>query len=188
MEKTNLNDKHVNVFFNNVEPRFNEFKKTIERMARESNMFFDEDVFMDTIIKCASTFSNQNATDSDVNHYFWVAYKQNSFSNFSRNKFRDTVNLDDFGDTILDDDYNVDVDEIIDLIENEVRNKFGEQIYKAWILHVCYDYTYKELDICGYKGLNLHNAFRQIKRYICQKFANENKTFNRLLKENNFIV
>ena len=189
MEKTNLNDDNVNAFFNNVTPRFNSFKKNIERMEKESNIFFDEDVFMDTIIKCSDTFNKQDATNLDVDHYFWIAYKQNSFSNFSRNKFRDTVNLDDFGDSIFeDDDYNADVDEIIGLIKNEVKNKFGEQIYNAWILHVGYDYTYQELELCGYKGLNLHNEFRQIKRYICQKFVNENKTFKRLLKENNFIV
>lgn len=157
-------------------------------MAKENNMFFDEDVFMDTILKCYETFHDENANNDNVDHYFWVAYKQNCFSNFSRNKFRDTVNLDDFGDKILDDDYNVDVDEIIDLIKNEVKSKFGEQIYNAWILHICYNYTYKELEICGYKGLNLHNEFRQIKRYICQKFANENNNFRTLLKENNFIV
>ena len=32
--------------------------------------------------------------------------------------------------------------------------------FATWILHVCYDYTYAELEQRGYEGLNLHNEFR----------------------------
>jgi hypothetical protein len=133
------------------------------------------------------TFSTENATDSDVDNYFWIAFKQNSFSNFSRNKFRNTVNFDEYGDNIFDDEYNSDIDEIVDLIKNEVKDKFGEEIFQAWMLHVCDDYTYEELEQYGYKGLNLHNDFRQIKRYINQKFVNKNTNLKRLLRENNFL-
>ena len=181
-----LNDK-VNAFFHNVEPRFESFKKKIKKLSTKNDIIFDEDVFMDTIIRCMETFSTENASDSDVDNYFWIAFKQNSFSNFSRNKFRNTVNFDEYGDDISDDEYNSDIDEIVDLIKNEVKNKFDEEIYQAWILHVCDGYTYEELEQYGYKGLNLHNEFRQIKRYISQKFVNKNTNLKRLLRENNFL-
>lgn len=157
------------------------------KLANKNKLTFNEDVFMDTIIRCMETFSVENATDMDVDNYFWKAFKQNSFSNFSRNKFRDTVNLDDFGDNLIDEDYNTDIDEIVDLIKNEVKNEFGETIYNAWILHICNGHTYTELEENGYDGLNLHNEFRQIKRHISNQFVKKNSKLRRLLTENNFI-
>lgn len=186
MENDSL-DYNVNLFFHNIEPRFNKFKSKIKKLAHNNNIIFDEDVFMDTLIKCMSTFSTENASDVDIDNYFWKSFKQNSFTNFSRDKFRNTVNFDDFGDNILIDEYNADIDEIVDLIKNEVKDKFGDDIYSAWILHVCNDYTYTELEENGYEGLNLHNEFRQIKRYICQKLINKNKKLKMLLVENNLF-
>jgi hypothetical protein len=186
MENICLNNK-VNAFFHNVEPRFESFKKKIKKLSTKSDIIFDEDVFMDTIIRCMETFSTENASDSDVDNYFWIAFKQNSFSNFSRNKFRNTVNFDDFGDVTINEEYNADIDEIVDLLRNEVEKEFGSQICDAWILHICYDYTYAELEKRGYEGLNLHNEFRQIKRYIHNKVLKENKKLKNLLKDNNII-
>ena len=180
-------DNKVNAFFHNVEPRFESFKKTIKKIAKKNDIDFDEDVFMDTIIRCQETFTNENATNTDVDNYFWVAFKQNTFSKFSRNKFRDAVNFDDHDADIFDDEYNSDIDEIVDLIKNEVKDKFGDIIYQAWMLHICNGYTYEELEDYGYKGLNLHNEFRQIKRYINQKFINKNVNLKRLLRENNVL-
>lgn len=186
MENSCFNDE-TNIFFRNVEPRFEPFKKNIKKMAIQNNIMFDEDVFMDTIIKCATTFSNKNATNKDIDMYFWMAFKQNSFSNFSRNKFRDTVNFDNINIDIFNENYNSDIDNILDLIKDEIINKFGENIYNAWILHICDEYTYTQLEENGYKGLNLHNDFRQIKRFIKQKLIKNNKILKELLRENNFI-
>lgn len=186
MENICLNSQ-VNLFFHLIEHRFKSFKNKIKKIAKKNNIIFDEDVFMDTLIKCNNTFNIENATEEDIDIYFWTSFKQNCFSKFSRNKFRDTINFDNFGDDIIDDDYNIDIDEIVDLIKSEVKTKFGTQLYDAWILHVCEDYTYIELEEYGYKGLNLHNEFRQIKRYICNKFIKNNNKLKILLKENNFI-
>ena len=179
----------VNTFIHNIESRFNSFKKKIEKLSKKNNITFDEDVFMDTVIHCSETFPSKNATNEDIDTYFWVAFKQNTFSTFTRNKFRNSVNLDNFADDIdiIDEEYNNDIDKIVDLIKNEVRNEFGDKIYEAWILHICRNYTYEELESNGYEGLNLHNEFRQIKRYITGKFIKKNKKIRVLLAENNII-
>lgn len=187
MEEICLKNETDNVFIRNIEPRFKSFKKKIEKMSKKYNVEFDEDIFMDTIISCMQTFSTKDATDTDIENYFWIAFKQKTFSNFSRNKFRDTINFDNFGDDIIDEYYNKDIDEIVDLIKSEVKAEFGDKIYDAWILHVCNDYTYIELEKIGYEGLNLHNEFRQIKRHICNKFVKTNKKLKTLLIENNFL-
>lgn len=185
MEKDNYPD--VNVFFHNIKSRFNSFRSKIEKMSQKNGIEFDEDVFMDTLLKCADTFPNENATDVDIDTYFWKAFKQNCYSNFSRNKFRNTVNFNNFDDNICNEVYNSDIDEIVDLIKSEVKTKFGDDIYNAWVLHVCYNKTYSELEEYGYKGLNLHNEFKQIKRYICQKAINKNQSLKRLLIDNDFL-
>ena len=175
-------------FFQSVSGEdFKSFKNKIKNWSIRSNINFNEDVFMDTILRCMTTFSNENATNADVEHYFWRAFKQNSFSYFSRNKFKDSDKFDVFKETKLDSEYNADIDEIVDLLRNEVEKEFGSQICDAWILHICYDYTYAELEKRGYEGLNLHNEFRQIKRYIHNKVLKENKKLKNLLKDNNII-
>jgi hypothetical protein len=177
----------VNKFFNCIGADFKSFKEKIFKLALKSNIEFNEDVFMDTIIRCANTFPSENATKIDIENYFWRAFKQNSFSNFSRNKFHDTINFDVFGDGIVDNEYNADIDEIVDLLKNEVEKEFGSQICDAWILHNSYGLTYEELEKRGYEGLNLHNEFRQIKRHIFNKFVKENKKIKTLLIDNNFL-
>ena len=186
MENVSINT-NSNTFIRNLEPRFKSFKAKIKKLAHKNKIIFDEDVFMDTLIKCMDTFQNERASNDDIDNYFWASFKKNSFSNFSRDKFRNTINFDDFGDNILNDEYNFEIDEIVVLIKSEVKSKFGDDIYNAWILHTCNDYTYSELEKNGYEGLNLHNEFRQIKRYICQKLINKNKQLKTLLIENNFL-
>ena len=184
----NCLDTQMKKFFQSVSDKeFKAFKTKIIKLAANNNIDFNEDVFMDTIVRCMTTFSKEDATNVDVEHYFWRAFKQNSFSYFSRNKFKDTINFDIFGDNILNTEYNADIDEIVDLLKNEVEKEFGSQICDAWILHVCYDYTYTELEQRGYEGLNLHNEFRQIKRFIFGKLLKDNNKLKTLLKDNNFI-
>jgi hypothetical protein len=167
---------------------FNTFKKKIMKLAAKNDIKFDEDVFMDTIVKCLTTFSKDNASNKDVENYFWTAFKQNSYSYFSRDKFKDSLDFDIFGDGIYNDaNYNADIDDIVDLLKNEVEKKFGKDICEAWFLHVGENYTYAELEKRGYEGLNLHNEFRQIKRHICKRFVKNNNKLKTLLKDNNFI-
>lgn len=186
--KSECLNTQMKTFFQSVDDDgFKNFKNKIMRLAAKNDINFDEDVFMDTIIRCLTTFSKENATNEDVEHYFWTAFKQNSYSNFSRDKFKDSVDFSIFGDGIVCKEYNPDIDEIVDLVKSEVKKKFSKDIYEAWILHVCNDYTYSELEQHGYEGLNLHNEFRQIKRYILNKFVKNNKKINTLLKDNNLI-
>lgn len=187
MENKSL-DAPMKKFFQSVSgDGFKSFKEKIMKLAAKNNVEFDEDVFMDTVVRCMATFSTENATNVDVEHYFWKAFKQNSFSHFSRNKFRNAANFESVKDIVIDVDYNADIDEIVDLLKTEVEKKFGKQICEAWILHICYNYTYAELEKKGYGDLNLHNEFKQIKRFIRNKLVKDNKKIKNLLKDNDFI-
>lgn len=175
-----------NVFFNKIESRFKTFKNKIEKLSYKNNIGFDEDVFMDTILRCTEAFKNENATDNDVDNYFWKAYKQNMISSCTRDKFRNSVPLDKIYDNNNDCVYSDDIDEIVEIIKKEVNENFGDKIFDAWLLHICNGLTYGELE-CEYAGLNLHNKFRHIKRHITQKYVNKNPKLKKLLIENNLI-
>lgn len=176
----------TNPFVKYIESNFNDLRKKTENKSRKEKMCFNEDVFMDTIVKCLTNFSKETITVTEIEKYFWKAYKQNIYSKFSRDDFNNMVDFDDCDIDIIDEDYNEDIDNIVEIIKNEVKQKFGPTIYDAWLLHVCNNYTYTELEKIGYKGLNLHNEFRQIKRFI-KKIVENNDDFKTLLFENNFI-
>jgi hypothetical protein len=176
-----------NIFFSKVEPRFNSFKTKIMKFSKLNKISFDEDVFMDTIIRCSETFKVENATNEDIDKYFWVAFKQNYYSKFKFNKFEQTVNLDDIDDDIIDEPYNSDIDEIIYLIKKEVYQEFGEKFYLAWIAHIEDGITYDELENKGYNKIELHNIIRQIKRHIKNQYVKNNKILKSLLFENGLI-
>ena len=186
MKKKCINAE-TNIFVCSIEPRFSSFKDKIKKLSKKHNIVFDEDIFMDTILKCIDTFPTQEAKDADVDNYFWVAFKQNSISATTRDKFRNMIDIDD-ADDIIDEIYNEDIDVIADVIKNEIICEYGDEIYNAWLLHICDGYTYKELSECGYGHLNLHNEFKKIKRYICNKVVKKNKCLQSMLDENGFYV
>lgn len=186
--KSDCLNTQMKKFFQSVDgSEFKSFKTKIMRLATKNDIEFDEDVFMDTIVKCLTTFSKDNATNEEIEKYFWTAFKQNSYSYFSRDKFKDSVDFESFKESIEVAEYNADIDDIVNLLKNEVEKEFGRDICEAWLLHICEDYTYSELEKRGYEGLNLHNEFRQIKRYINNKIIKNNKQLKTLLKDSNLI-
>ena len=120
--KTNVQSPS-NPFFTNVEKRFDIFKTKICKMAQKAKIGFDEDIFMDTLVKCMHTFSNPNPTDDDVDRYFWSAYKRNSYNSITRDRIRNRVDIDTLPEAIDEGDYNENIDNIVSIIEEEVRTR-----------------------------------------------------------------
>lgn len=175
-----------NPFFANIEPRFEAFKEKMCRLAHKSKVEFDEDIFMDTIIRCMKTFENKNTDNNEVDKYFWTAFRQNMLSAKTRNKFKEIVQIDTIAERMDEGEYNTDIDELVVIIENEVRREFGDKIYEAWYLHICENKTYKELEALGY-GDKLHNEFKRIKRHITNNLVKKDANFKKIAQENNLI-
>lgn len=175
-----------NPFFANIEPRFDAFKEKMCKLAHKHKVDFNEDVFMDTIIRCMKTFTNKTTNNNEVDKYFWTAFRQNMLSAKTRNKFKEVVQIDTISERIDESEYNTDIDELVVIIEDEVRQEFGNEIYEAWYLHICEGKTYKELEELGY-GDGLHNEFKHIKRHITTKLVKKNANFQKLAKENHLI-
>ena len=80
-----------------------------------------------------------------MDRYFWTAFRQNILSAKTRNKFKEVVQIETIAERIDESEYNADIDELVVIIENEVRQEFGNEIYEAWYLHICDGKTYKEV-------------------------------------------
>jgi hypothetical protein len=171
-----------NIFFSNIGPRFESFKTKMLKFSEKNKISFDEDIFMDTVIKCSQTFKTENATNDDVDKYFWVAYKQNYFSKVKRNKIGEIIDLDELEDDIIDDEYNSDIDDIISIIKEEIQRKFGERIYTLWFEHLETKGKTTDNDI-----KTLEKNVRKIKRYISGRYTKKNKNLKSLLKEHGYI-
>lgn len=176
-----------NPFFVNIEPRFDSFKEKMHKMASKNHLEFNDDVFMDTIIRCMSTFTNENPRDVDVDKYFWVSYKQNLLNHIKRNKFRNKTDITSANDLLDDDIYNNDIDVLAGMTEQAIKDEFGDRVFEAWRLHVCEDLTYKEIARLGYDDINCHNEFREIKRFITGKYLQSHPEYARLAKENHLF-
>lgn len=186
MKTTNVQSP-TNPFFANVDARFESFKTKMQKMAYKAKIGFDEDIFMDTLVKCMHSFKNPSPTNDDVDRYFWSAFRQNTYTSISRDRLRNRVNIETLPESIDESEYDETIDDIANMMEEEIRSTFGDNVYEAWALHVCENKTYKELDRLGYEGMNYHNEFRQIKRYMTGKFLKKNIKFHKLVKEKNLI-
>ena len=175
-----------NPFFANIEPRFEAFKDKMCKLAHKNKVEFDEDIFMDTLIRCMKTFENKTTNNNEVDKYFWTAFRQNMLSAKTRNKFKEIVQIDTIAERIDEGEYNTDIDELVVIIENEVRREFGDKIYEAWYLHICENKTYKELEALGY-GDGLHNEFKHIKRHITNNLVKKDANFKKIAQENHLI-
>ena len=179
------NVQPINPFFQNIEPRFDKFKAKMCALAQKNKMSFNEDVFMDTLIRCMKTFTKEDVNNSEVDKYFWTAFRQNMISSTSREHFKNMTQIETIPDRIDDNIYNEDIDVMADMMETEIRREFGDTAYDAWRLHVCDELTYKELQNMGY-GSDLHNLFKKIKRHML-RFTSKNTTFGNLVRENNLL-
>lgn len=131
---------------------------------------FDEDLFMDVFINCHNKLLDKLMTKSECIKYYWVAYlnkykteksKESRFIGFEDIKEQKSI-LNTYNyNPIIDNDYN----QIIEL----VRNKFDKDYVDAWLLHICDDKSYKELNDMGY-NFKFNDIFKRINKYVRKEF------------------
>jgi hypothetical protein len=176
----------TNRFFNNIESRFDELKTKTIKYAKKCNIDFDEDIFMDTILHCAEVCPDECYDNASIDNYFWVSYKQNVLTSKHRNKFKDSIDIDEPGVDVIDVIYNEDIDYIVDIIKDDIESKFGRVICEAWLLTVCEGWSINELESVGYRIPNIVKTFEKVDAYV-KNLSKTDSELKRLLYENNFI-
>jgi hypothetical protein len=81
---------------------------------------------------------------------------------------------------IIDIEYLPEMDELLDVVQFELYNKFDSDIVNAWFEHVVNNKTYEDIE----KTFNIHNLhyqFKKIRNYIRTELPLKNKRFKDLL-------
>lgn len=144
---------------------------------------FDEDLFVDVVLKCIKTLENKDLSKQEFSKYIWVAYLNKVKRIKSKKIFINS--LDDFIEVdenlyIIDEEYNENTDNLYNEIVKEIKNKFGESVTNAWILHICHNKSYKEL-ANDFRDMKFNFEFKRIKKYILNKLVKTNKNILELM-------
>lgn len=163
--------------------KFNEIKHNFICASKKNGLGFNEDIFIDSYIKCNETLKNKNLDENEIIKYFWVSYCNNIKKEFRNNKHKCNVEISESFDATVDEDYDDRKLVLYDTIITSVKEKYSELEYTLWYLHFVEKKSYESLVDMGYKNINFHNLFRNINYYIKNKLPNENTEYNNIIKD-----
>lgn len=171
--------KPNDVFLQKLGEKYEEVKKTFIVNMKKEKMGFDEDLFQETLIKCSETYKDDVNDIKKIKAYFWVAFRTNTIKKLSRVKH--VENIDEIDFDMIDEEYNPDIDEFVDIAKEELYDEFGEEITDLWIRHVVESLDYDEVE--KESGIrNVHYQFKKIRKYIREEIPKKNPRFKELLK------
>lgn len=167
-----------------VASNLDEIKKNFTIGLKKNGYLFDEDMFVDVGIRCATTLKDRELSKDECIKYFWTAY-----NNARKNNYRLPIHVssDDECDhdvTLKDDSqpYDKNIDIVCNIICNAVKEKFSGVEYSVWMDKIYEGKTYKELKE-KYGNINVLGIFRKIKKYILQKLPKTNKEYRERLDD-----
>ena len=157
----------------------NFFKKGLEKY----NIRFDDDIFSDTMLKCAEKFNKTGFDKNIAMQYFWISFKNNSLKINQRHKWR-YESMDDMSKyySIPNETYDNRTDIVYDIVMDYVSSDFNPEICNLWKMHVTQGYTYEDLEKMTEIN-NLHYQFRKIRDSIRTKLPDINPEFKKIIKE-----
>lgn len=167
-----------------VASNLDEIKKNFTIGLKKNGYLFDEDMFVDVGIRCATTLKGREMSKDECIKYFWTAY-----NNARKNQYRLPIHVssddeDDHEITIRDNSqsYDKNIDIVCNIICNAVKEKFSDVEYSVWMDKIYEGKTYKELKE-KYGNINVLGIFRKIKKYILQKLPKTNKEYREHLDD-----
>lgn len=148
----------TNRFMEMIGVNFDKIKSIFQSKIGKSGYLFDEDVFLDTIIKCNQKLSAETFEDRQFIAYLWTAFKNNTLRelNYFRNK----------GDDVFPEDLLIEPEDktLFYEVSKLIIDNFGEAIYKLFLLHAN-GATYEDLDKIS-DIPDLKNKFRKVREFV----------------------
>jgi len=167
-------------FLRQVSLIYEDIKKSFKLNIIKLKMEFDEDVFQDTLLQCANTYKDDVTDIKKIKAYFWVAFKQNTTNRLKRKKQMEDIDSMK-GFDIIDDEYQPEIDEFVEIVRDELYEEFGEKISNLWLRHAAQREHYIELE--EESGIdNIHYQFKKIRKYIREELPKKNPRFRELMK------
>lgn len=171
-----------------MEKKFHEIKNNFKRASVRNYISFDEDVFMDTYIKCYEHLKNTNMDEKQIIQYLWVSFINNIKKESKKNRYTiEKIGIEGaFNDDnieSIDEPYDDRRYKVYDYIISYVKENFNEDVFEAWYLHFTENKSYDDLIKLGFNNINFHNVFRNINNKIKTKLPKENKEYSNIIKE-----
>lgn len=171
--------KPNDVFLQKLGEKYEEIRGLFIVNMKKEKMEFDEDLFQETLIKCSETYKDDVNDMKKIKAYFWVAFKTNTIKKLSRQKHFENIDEIDFD--IIDEEYNPDIDEFVDIAKKYLYEEFGTELTDLWLRHVCESLDYEEVE--KESGIhNVHYQFKKIRRFIREEIPQKSPRFKELMR------
>ena len=158
-------------FMGIVAAHYMDIKKLFKSRLYNIDLQFDEDIFSDTFIKCATKFDNDIVSYDTAVKYFWTAYLNNvKLSKINTTKI-DFVELDenlhdcidDVYNELYDDDYTIN---IYNIVMNAITVKYGRDLMEIYSLHKFHGWSKDDLIDAGYDCDNFETNIKEIHKFV----------------------
>lgn len=166
-----------NTFINIVAYKYDTIKSLFSSRLYNMGLYFDEDLFNDTIIKCHEKFGT-SITDYDTTiKYFWIAYLNTIKSDINKSNNISIESLDTELHDCIDDIYNEFIDEeyakdIYNIVMDAITVKYGKDDMIIYSLYKYHNWSETDLKSAGYNCKNLKEKIKTIHRFVksyCKK-------------------
>lgn len=135
----------------------------------------DEDVFHDTLIKCAETLNEDvmsTMSDEALINYTYIAFKNNMYreKKYNRNKCKTDIDID-IDNTVcnIDNTYYWDMR---CMIKDFIVKHFGEKTFEECCQWIIDNKSVKDIEKDN-DDSNLYYKFKKIKELVIKKFGND---------------
>lgn len=155
-------------FLNYIAEHYDELKQRFQAFCQNKHFDWDEDIFSDTILKCAEVIekkSLEDSSDTGIESYFFKAFKTNIMreKQYSRNSKRD-MNVANVGE-LYEDWYNQNCISSNEKLLKDLKTDFSalyllHKIDQEYGSELCHLFTLKYY--CGYTYKQLQNKFPNI--------------------------
>lgn len=166
-------------FLEMVSGHYQEIKQSFILNINKLKLDFNEDVFHDTIMKCAEIYKDDANDYTKVKAYLWVSYKTNLINKLERTKRMDY--FEELGDVdIIYEEYVPEMDEMMDIVQHELYQEFDRETVDIWFKHIIEKKEYKELE--EESGIhNIHYRFKKIRNFIRHELPLKNHRFKEIM-------
>lgn len=160
-----------NTFMGIVATHYDELKRLFKSRLYDTNLQFDDDIFCDAILKCATKFGNRIVSYDDVIKYFWTAVLNNTKLSKYTDKKLDTIELNEQLHDCIDNTYNELYDEdytinIYNTIMDAITVKYGVELMELYSLHKFHGWTKEDLVQAGYNCNNFETTIKEIHKFV----------------------
>jgi hypothetical protein len=166
-----------NTFINIVAYKYDKIKSLFSSRLYNMDLYFDEDLFNDTIIKCHEKFGTSIIDYDTTIKYFWIAYLNTIKSDINKSNNISIESLDTELHDCIDDIYNEFIDEdyakdVYNIVMNAITAKYGKDDMIIYSLYKYHNWSEADLKSAGYDCKDLKEKIKTIHRFVksyCKK-------------------